>query len=259
MPNQVPSPQSPAQRAGLGSLDSFDAWLTSVFDPDKFARVSAEQRLWETQRAGGAMPSGPTLSAAAGRFSPDLMARSQRGLAINPYSAPMADQARAAQLALMQQMEAQRMGPSLAAMQGRQAMGQSTQQALMQGALGGGRGAMLGAGQAGQGLASDVARARMIEDLKARAGIGGVATGLRGQDIRSAEQQMRAGQQAQGLSDEMARFYASQGSALSEAARGDLLERYKLSRRLQQSATKEGMQNQQQLAEAGATALDIAL
>lgn len=175
-----------------------------------------------------------TLRNQAAGYGSIALSRAQRAPAANPYSTAMADQARAAQLALMQQMEAQRMGPSLAAMQGRQAMGQSTQQALMQGALGGGRGAMLGAGQAGQGLASDVARARMIEDLKARAGIGGVATGLRGQDIRSAEQQMRAGQQAQGLSDEMARFYASQGQALSDAALNAQIEQFKLKQKLMQ-------------------------
>lgn len=185
------------------------------------------------------------FSRGAGQLSPQLLQRAQRGLAQNPYNTATADQARAAQLALMQQMEAQRTGPSLAAMQGQQAMGQSTQQALMQGALGGGRGAMLGAGQMAQGLVGDVARARMIEDLKARAGIGGVATGLRGQDIRSAEQQMRAGHQAQGLSDEMARFYSGAGLGLEDATKNAQLEQYKLQQRLIQDQKQKRQQDDQ--------------
>jgi len=212
--------------------------VIEAVDPKRAAEMRARELLAKT----GDVSAGLVSQNAA--LQPMFQGRAGRELAANPYSTAMADQARAAQLALMQQMEAQRMGPSLAAMQGRQAMGQSTQQALMQGALGGGRGAMLGAGQAGQGLAGDVARARMIEDLKARAGIGGVATGLRGQDIRSAEQQMRTGQQAQGLSDEMARFYASQGSALDRATRDAALENYKLRQRIGQSEEQRAMQGQ---------------
>lgn len=158
--------------------------------------------------------------------------RAQRTPAQNPYDMGMADQTRAAQLALMQQMEAARTGPSLAAMQGRGAMGQSTQQALAAGALGQGRGVMLGAGQASAGLAGDVARARMIEDLKVRAGIGGAASQLRGQDISSATQQLRAGQQSQALSDEMARFYGSQALGLENLRAGAELDQYKLQQQL---------------------------
>lgn len=185
------------------------------------------------------------LTRKAGQLTPELLARSQRGLAVNPYDTSMADQARAAQLALMQQMEAARTGPSLAAMQGRGAMGQSTQQALAAGAMGQGRGAMLGAGQAGVGLASDVARARMIEDLKARAGIGGAASQLRGQDISSATQQLRSGQQAQALSDEMARFYATQGLGVENAVKNAQLEQYKLQQRLIQDANQRREQENQ--------------
>lgn len=172
------------------------------------------------------------LGRQVGQLQPQLMTRAQRTLAQNPYDAGMADQSRAAQLALMQQMEAARVGPSLAAMQGRGAMGQSTQQALAAGAMGQGRGAMLGSGQAAAGLASDVARARMIEDLKARAGIGSAASQLRGQDISSAIQQLRAGQQSQALSDEMARFYGSQGASLEDLQRNAQLEQFKLNQRL---------------------------
>lgn len=200
--------------------------VTELFLPEKAAEYRAG-RLLE-----GYEDTSKQLRDFSAAQQPQFLARAQRTLSQNPYDAGMADQTRAAQLALMQQMEAARTGPSLAAMQGQGAMGQSTQQALAMGAMGQGRGAMLGAGQAGVGLASDVARARMIEDLKARAGIGGAASQLRGQDISSATQQLRSGQQAQALSDEMARFYASQGTALDRAARDAALEDYKLRQRI---------------------------
>lgn len=238
-PNNPPyNPQSDIDAA----VGSFNEGFTELISPKAAAAYRADRAI-NSAGVGGASRG---LMERNQLLQPNYLARAPRTLAVNPYSATMADQARAAQLALMQQMEAQRQGPSLAAMQGQQALGQSTQQALMQGALGGGRGAMLGAGQAGQGLASDVARARMIEDLKARAGIGGVATGLRGQDIRSAEQQMRTGQQAQGLSDEMARFYASQGQALDKATRDAMLEDFKFRRRAlstEQARAEQGQAN----------------
>lgn len=177
-------------------------------------------------------------------IQPGLMQRAQRGLAVNPYDTTIADQTRTAQLALMQQMEAARAGPSLAAMQGQGAVGQSTQQALAMGALGQGRGAMLGAGQTSSGIAGDVARARMIEDLKARAGIGSAVSQLRGQDISSATQQLRAGQQAQGLSDEMARFYASQGTTMDRATRDAMLEDFKFRRRVLEQERARAAQGQ---------------
>jgi len=190
-------------------------------------------------------------------LQPQLMGRAQRTLATNPYQTAIADQNRAAQLALMQQMEAQRQGPSLAAMQGQGAMGQSTQQALAAGALGQGRNAMLGSRMAAGGLASDVARARMMEDLKARAGIAGVAGGLREQDIRSAEQQQRAGLAAQGMSDEMARFYAAQGSSLDKATRDALLENYKLRQRVGQSEQERAMAGQANTMQTGGSILSM--
>lgn len=190
-------------------------------------------------------------------LQPQLMGRAQRTLATNPYQTGIADQTRAAQLALMQQMEAQRIGPSLAAMQGQGAMGASTQQALAAGALGQGRNAMLGSRMASSGLAADVARARMMEDLKARAGIGGVAGALRGQDIQSAEQQQRAGLAAQGMSDEMARFYASQGSTLDRATRDALLENYKLRQRIGQSEQERAMNGQANTLQTGGTILSM--
>jgi len=268
MSDQVPSRLSPAQQAYRGSqyvaggLESPDAWLDKIFNPEKYAEIAAQERAYRVAQqmsgSGGLSPEQELLQRAQ-TLTPDFMARAQRTLAQNPYDAAYADQSRAAQLALMQQMEAARTGPSLAAMQGRGAMGQSTQQALAMGAMGQGRVAMLGAGQTGVGLASDVARARMIEDLKARAGIGGAASQLRGQDISSATQQLRSGQQAQALSDEMARFYASQGSSFSDAARSAALERYKLAQRLRQQAMQEATNEQKKVVESGATIADIAL
>ena len=214
--------------------------------------MDEEQRL-EMQRLArlqmdkaGAGQALETLRGQTSALGSQSLNRAQRGLATNPYDAGMADQTRAAQLALMQQMEAARTGPSLAAMQGQGAMGQSTQQALAMGALGQGRGAMLGAGQTSSGLAGDVARARMIEDLKARAGIGGAASQLRGQDISSATQQLRSGQQAQALSDEMARFYGSQALGMENLQAGAELEQFKLRQQLAKAEQERAEQARNQ-------------
>lgn len=204
----------------------------SILPDTEESRLSRQARVEDLMKEAGAGQALDRLRTQTGAFGSQALNRAQRGIATNPYDAGMADQTRAAQLALMQQMEAARTGPSLAAMQGRGAMGQSTQQALAMGAMGQGRGAMLGAGQAGVGLASDVARARMIEDLKARAGIGGAASQLRGQDISSATQQLRSGQQAQALSDEMARFYGSQALGMENLQAGAELEQFKLRQQL---------------------------
>jgi len=136
-----------------------------------------------------------------------------RRQATNPYDTSVADQSRAAQLALMQQMRAQQAGPSLVAMQGQRAMGQMGQQALMQG----GRGAMLGAQGGSTGLAGDVGQARLAEIMKSQGGIGGAAGALRGADLRSADAQMGAGFAAQGLEDQRSRFYAQMGTTLDRA------------------------------------------
>lgn len=161
-------------------------------------------------------------------LQPTLMAGAVRTQAANPYQSAVADQSRAAQMALIQQMRAQAAGPSLAAMQGQRAMGQMGQQAIGQG----GRGAMLGAQGAGAGLAADTGQARLAELMRARAGMGGAASQLRGGDLRSAEQQQSAGLQAQGLSDQGNRAMAGMGVGLSSATRNADLEKYKMYQRL---------------------------
>lgn len=155
-----------------------------------------------------------------------------------PYSNAIADQSRAAQLALIQQMRGQAAGPSLAAMQGQQALGQMGQQALMQG----GRAGMLAAQQGSAGLSGDVARARLAEQMRAQAGMGGVAGNLRGADQTSAANYARAALQQQQQDNAMRQFYASQGASLDEARARALLERYKLSQRIAQQTQKNEAQ-----------------
>lgn len=158
-----------------------------------------------------------------------------RRLAQNPYSTAVADQTRAAQMALIQQMRGQMNGPSLANMQGQRALGQSGQQALGAAAMGApGRAAMLQAQQVGGGLAGDVGQARLAEVMRSQGGMGGAAGRLRGGSLESASNQMQAGLRAQSLADENARFSATQGSALSDANRNAALEYYKLVQRLRQ-------------------------
>lgn len=149
----------------------------------------------------------------------------------NPYSNAVADQSRAAQLALLQQMRGQMAGPSIASMQGQRALGQSGQQALMGSALGNGRAAMLQSGQVGGSLAGDVAQARLAEQMRAQAGIGGLAGSLRGLDQRSAEAQQRSGLGMQGLDLAQRQGYAGLGARQSAAEAAAALELYKAQQR----------------------------
>lgn len=150
----------------------------------------------------------------------------------NPYSATIADQSRPAQMALLAQMQQQMQGPSLAGMQGQRAMAQGGQMVLRNAAMGApARAGMVGAAQAGAGMAGDVGQARLAEVMRAQAGRGGLAGGLRAGDLRSAEQQMRAGLQARGQGDEMSRFYAAQGAGLAQSQDRAFLELFKLQQR----------------------------
>jgi hypothetical protein len=129
-------------------------------------------------------------------------------------------------------MRGQAAGPSLAGMQGTQAMGQGLQAALRGAAMGQpGRAMMVGAGQQGAGMAGDVARARLAEQMRASAGMGGLSGGLRGNDLQSAGSEARFGIQARGMGDANSRFYASQGAGLQDAQNRAYLELFKLQQR----------------------------
>jgi hypothetical protein len=195
----------------------------SIIDPAKQGTAEANRVMYaNSDRSAG------TLNAFAGAQTPGLMAGAVRQQAANPYSTATADQSRAAQLALIQQMRAQMAGPSIANMQGQRALGQMGQQALMQG----GRAGMLGAQGGSAGLAGDVGQARLAEAMRAQAGMGGAAGSLRGNDLQSANAQVGAGLAAQQQADRNSQFYANQGSNLSEAARRAQLEQYKLYQRM---------------------------
>lgn len=132
---------------------------------------------------------------------------------VNPYNAGVADQSRAAQLALLAQMRAQQAGPSLAGLQSQRGMAQSGQQALAAAAMGApGRAAMMQAGQVGAGMAGDAGQARLAEVMRMQAAQGGLAGNLRGNDLRSAEAQAGAGLRAQNIADQRAQFYTSLGA-----------------------------------------------
>lgn len=172
----------------------------------------------------------------------------------NPYSTTVADQSRAAQLALIQQMRGQMAGPSLAAMQGQQAMGRSGQQALGAAAMGApGRAAMLQSGQIGGGMAGNVAQARLAEVMRSQAGMGAAAGALRGNDLRSAEAGSQAGLTQRGQDDALRRFYASQGTALSDSQNRVGLELYKLKQRLALQARQNDLEKANAAAGSGAT------
>lgn len=160
----------------------------------------------------------------------------------NPFSVKLADQSRAAQMALINQMRAQMAGPSLAGMQGQQAMAQSGQQALRMGVNpAAGRAAMLNAQQVGGGMAGDVARARLAEVMRGQAGVGGMAGGVRGGDIRTADAYQQAAL-AQAKQDEARRqMYARfgmnlQGGRDQAAANREITRLQLLARENQQDA-----------------------
>ena len=186
---------------------------------------------------------------------PGLLAKAMPTQATNPYNAGIADQSRAAQLALIQQMRGQMNGPSIANMQGQRAMGQMGQQALMQG----GRAGMLGAQGASAGMAGDVGQARLAEVMRAQAGMGGAAGALRGADLQSANAQAGAGLSAQEQADKNSQFYATQGANLGEAARRANLEQYKLYQRMVLEKQKAAMKTQSDVGNAFSTILDIIL
>jgi hypothetical protein len=154
----------------------------------------------------------------------------------NPYNNATADQSRGAQMALYQQMQAQRAGPSIAAIQGGGAQGANLQAALA--ARGGGAVNRMAAQGAG-GLGSDVGQAVLAEQMRSQQGLGGLATGLRGRDLQSAQNQGQAALQARSLDDAARQFYAQQGSQMNAAALRQQLENAKLLRRGSKQTDKD--------------------
>ncbi len=206
---------------------------------------------------GGVQPQ-QNLRAASDKLKPQLLRDAQRGVASNPYNEEVANRSRHAQMALMNQMRAQQAGPSLAALQGQRAMGQLGQQSIGNAAMGGsGRAAMLQAGQAGAGVAGDTAQGRLAEIIRSQAALGGMAGGMRGNALNSAQQQQQLGLAAQRLADQSSRFNAGQGVTLAEAVRRGDLEAYKMFKRSISDATKEAIKNQDKAIETGGTILDI--
>ena len=163
----------------------------------------------------------------------------QRVQATNPYNAGIADQSRGAQLALLAQMRAMQQGPSLAALQTQRALAQSGQSALGAAAMGApGRAAMMQAGQVGGGLAGDAGQARLAEVMRMQAAQGGLAGGLRGNDLNSAGYQVQAGLRAQDIADQNSRAYAQMGAGMQGAQDRMALENFKLLQRLKLAGQK---------------------
>jgi hypothetical protein len=146
----------------------------------------------------------------------------------NPYSSIIADQTRAAQMALMQQMQAQQAGPSVAGLQGAQALGRNAMQAsaAMGGSpLAGVRALGVQAG-VGAGIAGDAASARSQDYFGSQRGGFGIASGMRGQDMRSAQDQAQAGLGVRGINDQNQLFYTGAGMGLQNANERALLAQY---------------------------------
>jgi hypothetical protein len=233
----TPYNQDPASRRGFaaGAMNSLES-----------VTVPPEQRAEDRLRAAGFTPGNQPWSQQSG-WQDRLLeaARGAQGLAANPYDENYANQARAAQMALVQQMRDQ-MSPSLAGLQGQRGMAQAGQQALMQR----GRAGMLGAQGASTGMAGDMGQARLAEVMRAQAGMGGVVSGARGGDQRSALQSAAAQLEAQKNKDALYRFYAGLGT---QASLGDLkygLDKNRLAQGTLQGAQAETDKTWNQLAQA---------
>ena len=234
--------------ANSGLFGEYEADTAAEYASAK-AKYDAAVIAWNDAVAAGRdpgpKPAPPAISGAgqvdqkltAAGFKPELansafwQEAAKRGanapLSQNPYNAGIADQSRAAQLALMQQMRGQMSGPSIANMQGQRAMGQMGQQALMQG----GRAGMLGAQMGAGGLAGDVGQARLAEVMRAQAGMGGAAGNLRGADLNSARAQQSAGAGQLGLDLGNRQAYAGLGAKQTAQEAQAALEMYKAMRR----------------------------
>ena len=195
-------------------------------------------------------------------LQPRLQAGAQRTVAGNPYQEAIANQSRAAQMALMNQMRQQQAGPSLAAMQGQQAMGRMGQQALGGAAVGGpgaNRAAMLQAGAGSSGAAMDTAQGRLGETLRSQMGLGGMAGGMRANALRGAEDQQRLGLQAQSQADQNARLNTTLGTTLSGANRDAFYDYYKMLLGLNKQGKAQEDQSKKDVADTTATVLGMFL
>jgi hypothetical protein len=169
----------------------------------------------------------------------------------NPYSSIIANQTRPAQMALIEQMRAQQAGPSVAGLQAQQALGRnamSASAAMGRGPLGG-LGALGQQAGIGGGIAADAASARAQDALGAQRGMYGIASGMRGQDLRSAQDQAQAGLGMRGLDDTARLGYARSGSQFGNQMDQARVEWIKAQQRL----ALEKEKRQQQAVQRGAS------
>lgn len=195
-----------------------------------------------------------------GQRVPGLLAQMQAmqgrpGVSLNTAEA---NQVRAAQMALLAQMQQQMQGPSLAGMQGQRAMAQGGQMALRNAAMGApGRAGMVGAAQAGAGMAGDVGQARLAEIMRSQAGMGGLASGVRGVDTRQGALAAQTGLQSQGQRDKMTAFYLSQGLDLAQAQQRANVEMESLYKQLELRNRQQQLNELKGAGQTAATILDI--
>jgi hypothetical protein len=177
----------------------------------------------------------------------------------SPYQAEVANQNRAAQLALLQQMQSRIANDSIAGTQGAQALAQNARQGLGvmgQGALGSRLASNQMAGVGG-GLAGDIGRARAQEVTGGLSGGFGAASQIRGGDLSVMGDQAQAALKQRQLDDAAKMFFASQGSRLGEAQSNAASEYAKLLRRLELQIGKENQEGQKALLDGFGTILKL--
>lgn len=178
----------------------------------------------------------------------------------NPYSMIIANQTRPAQMALLQQMQAQAAGPSVAGAQAQAALGQNASAAL--GAMGRGplaaRAALAQQAGIGGGIAGDAASARLQEGMNQQRGMFGLASGMRGNDLRAAQDQAQGALAAQALQDQARRFGFGQGMGLEQAQNRAALEYYKMLQQLAMQNEANQLNAVKGAANTGATVMSTA-
>lgn len=173
-----------------------------------------------------------------------------KGPRANPYEQVVADRSRGAQMSALDMLQASMRDPNqnIAGQQGAMAQGQNAMSALAaqgQGPLGS-RGAAGMAGGIGAQLAAQAAHGRSQENMGRLQGLVQGAGGVRGSDMQTQADMVRAGFGMRGLDDKSKLFHSGLGSQLALEEWNNELERYKLYQRLlqQKQANRDEYQKQ---------------
>lgn len=211
----IPNLGAPDDTAAPGHYpDVFTPWL----NPAGAARLD-----WGNARAPGSLQG-------AADWQNILRQQMSAAPRANPYNSGYADQSRAAQQALLAQMQATARGPSISAMQATGAGGQNLLGALR--TQGPNSLVSQRAAQIGASLAGDAGQARLAEQMGFQNQQAGLVGGMRQRDQQSANQSAEAAMRMAQLDQAAKQFYAQTGAGLQNATDRYGLNTWKLYERL---------------------------